>query len=118
LFCGVGGSPPAGNEAIALLARKKRWPIIENILRGPNPEGRVYAVLALLCGERHGRKVPPETRATIDTVLALDLPISVCRGCMYDHATAPAIVEEFLDHFESHWYGSPWQKQDTPPFRH
>jgi len=79
-FCGVPGRIPEGREAIDLFIAAKRTDLLENILRGYNPGGRIYAALALFKMEKGGIKLDPKTRDTIERVGNLDSRITVCPG--------------------------------------
>jgi hypothetical protein len=81
--CGYGGGTPAGKGSIDLFIAAKRIDLLENILRGYNPGGRIYAAMALLKMEEDGVKLDPKTRETIEKVANLDIDIQICRGCIY-----------------------------------
>jgi hypothetical protein len=54
--------------------------MVENILRGYNPGGRMYAVLALLTTQRKGTQLSAESQKSIRTVLHLDIRIESYSG--------------------------------------
>ena len=50
--CGVAGMILQGKESIDLVVKSKRIDLLENILRGYNPGGRIYALIAFLKMEK------------------------------------------------------------------
>jgi hypothetical protein len=80
--CGLHGGILEGKKSIQLLIDAKRVDLIENVLRGYNPSGRIYAAIALLRMERKGLSLKPETVATIHKVEELDVPVDACSGCI------------------------------------
>ncbi len=80
--CGLDGPILRGKISIDLLVEAKRVDLIENVLRGYNPGGRVFAAIALLKMEQNGLHLESEITGTIEKVGALDIPISVCAGCI------------------------------------
>jgi hypothetical protein len=88
--------PVPGREAINALAKARRIDLIENVLRGYNPGGRIYALLALQKLRRLGVRISPATTATMRKVYDLDVAVSTCRGCFrYNEVLAPKIVREW-----------------------
>jgi|CXWL01.1.fsa_nt_gi hypothetical protein len=83
--CGYGGKPPAGHDEIQNLIRAGRWDLIKNVLRGPNPVGRLYAAEALLRADLKADKdkkiIDPDDRQTIDTIRYAGIRIPRCSGC-------------------------------------
>jgi hypothetical protein len=82
--CGYPGATSAGKNSIDLFIAAKRIDLLENILRGYNPGGRIYAALALLKMEKDGITLEPKIRETIEKVANLDINIKICRGCIYN----------------------------------
>jgi ribosome-binding factor A len=80
--CGYGGSVLEGKTAIDALIKGKRIDLIQNVLRGYNPGGRVFAAIALVRMNQQGLQLDAETLATLNRVLSLDVPISTCAGCI------------------------------------
>jgi len=80
--CGEGGEPPAGAKEAQALRSARRFDLLRNVLRGPNPEARVYALKAL---EQTGTSTGD--RAAIEAVSTLPLKITTCTGCIYFHGT-------------------------------
>ena len=84
-----------GEIAISALVHAKRVDLIENVLRGFNPGGRIYAALALLKLSKSGGLVlSPETISTIAKVSNLDISIRTVRGCIVTYRTANDILSE------------------------
>jgi hypothetical protein len=79
--CGIvaGSGLPKGRDEIGVLASARRIDLIRNILRGPNPEARIYAAWAL---ERLGA-VAPADQTVIAAVMNLPISINTCSGCIF-----------------------------------
>lgn len=69
-----------GKPAIDALEDAKRVDLIENVLRGYNPGGRIYAAISLLRMERRGRRLSRATKTAIRKVVALDAETGTCIG--------------------------------------
>jgi hypothetical protein len=96
--CGIRGAPLEGRIAINALVDAGRIDLIENVLRGYNPGGRVYAILALLRMKKEGRALSAGTQNTIDRLLDLPIKVSTCFGCnMADHPTAKQAILDMYD---------------------
>lgn len=91
--CGYGGVVPQGKLAIDALVKAKRIDLIENILKGYNPGGRVYAALALLGMKKEGLRLRSDTQSTINKLKSLDIKIETCSGCIVTPRTAKEILE-------------------------
>ncbi|HKY30458.1 MAG TPA: hypothetical protein VJM12_21180 [Pyrinomonadaceae bacterium] len=86
---------PDGEIAIDGLIQAKRVDLIENVLRGFNPSGRVYAALALLQLSRDNQLVlSPDTIGTIAKIRNLNISIMRVRGCLISYQTAAEILSE------------------------
>jgi len=81
-ICGLDGPVLEGRKSIDLLVKAKRVDLIENVLRGYNPGGRIYAAIALLKMKEQGLGLEPEITGTIEKVGALDIPIAACASCL------------------------------------
>ena len=87
-----------GERAIASLLNSERVDLLENVLRGFNPSGRVYAALALLkLSKKNGFALSDDTVSTIAKVSNLDIPIITVRGCIVNSRTAKEIFSEPVD---------------------
>ena len=84
-----------GEIAIDALVQAKRFDLIDNVLRGFNPNGRVYAALALLkLSKKNELVLSPDTINTIAKVSNLDIPIWTVKGCLVSSRTAKEILTE------------------------
>ncbi len=91
--CGYGGGVPYGRQAIDALVKAKRTDLIENVLRGYNPGGRVYAALALLEMKKQGARLSSDTQSAINRIKSLDIELETCSGCIVTPKTAREILE-------------------------
>lgn len=91
--CGFAGITPEGKKAIDALMKANRVDLVENVLRGFNPGGRVYAALALLSLKNSGRPLSHETQITIKKISSLDIKIGTCAGCLLGSRTAKEILK-------------------------
>jgi len=93
---GVGGRE--GEIAIDALVNANRIDLIENVLRGFNPGGRVYAALALLKLNKGNKLVlSADTVGTIEKVRYLDISIGTIAGCLVSSRTAKEILSDLDD---------------------
>lgn len=69
-----------GRPAIMALEKAGRKDLIENVLRGFNPGGRIYAAISLLRMKRKGIKISASTQRTIGRIIASDANASTCYG--------------------------------------
>jgi hypothetical protein len=82
-------------KAIDALVHAKRVDLIENVLRGFNPSGRVFAAFALLKLNKNSEQIlTSDTISTIAKVRNLDIPIVTVRGCIVSRRTANDILSE------------------------
>jgi hypothetical protein len=89
----VGGSD--GEIAIAALVNAERFDLVENVLRGFNPNGRIYAARELLKLNKEGRLVlSADTLAVIAKISNLDIQISRVSGCIVKRLHAKEILED------------------------
>lgn len=87
--------PVDGDMAIAALVNANRVDLIENVLRGFSPSGRVYAASALLQLNKKSHVVlSADIVTTIEKVRNLDLPITTAHGCIVSRRTADEILNE------------------------
>jgi hypothetical protein len=94
---GEGGDKPDGRLAMEkLLAHEQGASLLEDALRGPNPEGRLYAAEGLLRLERKGRKLGEQARKDIEWVRKSDVKIHACSGCEMSWEPAATPLEEML----------------------
>lgn len=90
--CGYAGTKPAGRAGAQALQKARRVDLLGNILRGPNPEGRVYAAQALESLGRAGVALGAGDQEAIVKVKALPVLINACSGCMPESATAAQLL--------------------------
>jgi hypothetical protein len=86
--CGEVGWPPRGRDAESVLEKQRRVDLFRNVLRGPNPEGRVYAAQALT----DLQAMRPEDGAVVAKLASLPIPIMTCGGCTYWHQSSAAAL--------------------------
>ncbi len=91
-FCYFAGVPPAGRKAIQRLLADPASDVIRAVLRSTNPEARVYAVEAMLELERSGASISEVDRRAMKKIVELQIPISVCDGCLVYQSTAKEIL--------------------------
>jgi hypothetical protein len=88
----VGGS--AGEMAIAALVNAERFDLLENVVRGFNPNGRIYAARELLKLSKEGRLVlSADTLSVIAKISNLDIKIRRVFGCIVNHTDAKEILD-------------------------
>jgi hypothetical protein len=84
-----------GEIAIAALLNASRVDLIENVLKGFNPSGRVYAALALLkLGKKNELVLSADTISTIAKISNLNIPITTVRGCLVSSRTANELLSD------------------------
>lgn len=82
-----------GEAAMNALVHAKRVDLIENVLKGFNPSGRVYAAAVLLKLSRNGQLVlSSDTIGTIAKVSNLTISITIVSGCIVSCLTANEIL--------------------------
>jgi hypothetical protein len=86
--CGVAGSPPLGAKETLMLEKAGRLDLLRNVLRGPNPEGRVYAAQAL----RRHQPLTPDDASVIEKIRTQPTIIFGCSGCMPMNAPAAQVL--------------------------
>jgi hypothetical protein len=85
------------NEGVEALVNAKRIDLLENVLRGYNPGGRVLAALTLLEQERSGVHLSPGTQGAIGVVMNLNIDL---HACVYDMCSS-VTAREALKWFDS-----------------
>ena len=78
--CGDGGSPAEGASETRALRSARRIDLLRHVLRGPNPEARVYALEAL----GRLRALDAADRAVAERLAAAPMKVTTCNGCIYD----------------------------------
>jgi hypothetical protein len=95
--CFEAGVPPPGREAIDRLRNAGAVQHLGQVLRGMNPEGRLYAAQALLQLAAEDRNVPTRDREAIAKLRAMPTLIEACGGCIMYTATADDLLEDADD---------------------
>jgi len=94
--CGLAGPMLRGREAIDLIAHERNLELLTNVLRGYNPGGRVYALLALSELQEKGVRIPAETKQLMRRVQRLKIPVTTCVGCIVSRGLfANEVVKRF-----------------------
>jgi hypothetical protein len=95
---GEDGAPPPGRDAVErILAHERGRALLEDVLRGPNPEGRLYAAEALLRLEKKGGTLGEQEKKDIEWVRKSSVKIHVARGCLVSWEPAAKPLEEMLE---------------------
>jgi hypothetical protein len=86
-----------GEMAIAALVNTERFDLVENVLRGFNPNGRIYAARELLKLNKEGRlSLSADSLAVIAKISNLDIQIRAVSGCLVDRRLAREILEDTI----------------------
>ncbi len=93
--CGMASTPVPEQLAIQAMVASGRVDLLENMLRGYNPGGRMYAAVALM-NLRDSVGLRPEVEATLRKVLDLDADIKTCSGCIGQTLTARAALASLV----------------------
>jgi hypothetical protein len=95
--CYESGVAPEGRTAINYFVHSNNIPVIREVIKGYNPEGRLYAIEALLIAANEGKTIlTNEDKKLIKDILSLNIPISSCRGCLVSKSTANELLDEKL----------------------
>jgi hypothetical protein len=95
---GEGGEPPEGRNAVERILGHEQGPaLLDDILRGPNPEGRLYAAEALLRLEKKGLRLDEQVRKSIDWIRESGVKIHVARGCEISWEPGAGPLREMLE---------------------
>lgn len=91
--CGYGLEEPAARIAINIFTARKDTVALRSILRGLNPEGRVYAMEELLLlGADEAILLTSDDKQFMKMLLLMDTPISACGGCDFEQAKAAELI--------------------------
>jgi hypothetical protein len=92
--CGAFGRNPKGRYAIEYI-KNNNSELLMNILKGYNPEGRIYAVAAIKDLSKHRKiKLQKIEKETIKKIINLDIPIRSCNGCLIGTSKAKKLVKK------------------------
>lgn len=94
---GDDGAPPPGRLEVLALVEAGRFDLIRAALRGMNPEGRAWAVWALLERAKHGPVLEPLDEKAIARLRDLPLELVVSEGC----TILGLRLDEALKHIDS-----------------
>ena len=84
-----------GETAIAALVNAERFDLVESVLRGFNPNGRIYAARELLKLHKAGSRIlSADTLAVIAKISNLDIQITTVRGCLVNRLDAKDILDD------------------------
>ena len=92
--CYEDGAPPEGRPTADRFWREGSSWWIDRALTGPNPEGRVYAAEVILRWKLEGQSLGESCSTRARRVLALDVPIRSCAGCLVSAEKAADLVSE------------------------
>lgn len=92
LDCYFPPQKPEGRRAIEKLVRNDQWTLIANVLRGLDPEGRIYAAQVMLEEAKKGHGITADDRAIIRTLRHLPIEVSTCSGCTVEPQTGVDIL--------------------------
>ncbi|TRX03228.1 hypothetical protein [Flavobacterium gawalongense] len=97
-FCSDGDFELEGRKAINHFISKNDFTTIKEIIKGYNPEGRIYAVEALLNFVKEGKTtLTKEEKFAIQKIIALKIPIRICYGCIISQSTAKELLAFKID---------------------
>jgi len=95
--CYYSGEEPDGRKAINYFISSNNIEAIREITKGYNPEGRLYAIEALLTYVKKAKAIlTNEDKILIKKILALNIPISACSGCIVSKSTADDLLDAKL----------------------
>ncbi len=77
--CSEDGSPAPGRTDALSLVHARRFDLLRNVLRGGNPEGRLYAAWVL----EAANALEPADQAIAEKLAKLPIEIKTCRGCIF-----------------------------------
>ncbi len=86
---------PDGRKAIELLVKSKRFDLITNILMGYNPDGRAYAIEAMILNNRHHTA---EASHIISKLIKIPIITQTIVGCLLE----PMLYKELIEKIEKH----------------
>jgi len=86
-----------GQMAIAALVDAERFDLVENVLRGFNPNGRIYAARELLMLNQKGRlALTADTLAVIAKISNLDIQIKMVSGCLVSRIPTKDVFDDLF----------------------
>lgn len=83
--CGAAGSPTQTHRMFETIDASGDPDLLRSIMRGPSPEGRIYAAKALFRRAADGSvSLAKEDESAYAAISALSIPIRACSGCAAD----------------------------------
>ncbi len=99
-YCQTKGVKPSGRIAIEELINAKRFDLIKNVLRGYNPEGRAYAIEALVkYHSKNKTNLDEDDKQVIQKLTKSHLSVYTCTGCFIEKKSYKEIYTDLLIHF-------------------
>lgn len=99
-YCQPRGIKPSGRIAIEELINAKRFDLIKNVLRGYNPEGRAYAIEALVkYHSKNKTNLDEGDKQVIQKLIKSYLYVNTCKGCFIENKSYKKIYTDLLSHF-------------------
>jgi len=86
---------PEGRKAIEYLIKEKEFVLIENVLKGYNPEGRIYAYEAL----RKSNNLSTDIQKTVSNLKKLPVQIINIYGCLPHRYFSKDIIKKINDYY-------------------
>jgi|GEM_PF-1949604 len=97
-ICYSGGVEPKGRIAINYFIAKKDSNALREIMKRYNPEGRLYAVDALLkLSNDNIISLTNDDKLLIYKIISSKIPISACIGCLVSNSTANQLIKQKID---------------------
>jgi hypothetical protein len=91
------GYPPKGRDAINYFIRQMDYQTIRKILKGSNPEGRVYALEALMTAAKNKIiKLTDEDKALMKEILFRKTLINTCSACHHHKSKTEKLFDPSL----------------------
>jgi hypothetical protein len=95
--CGYNAERPEAGKAVDRLASGKHIKLLRNIVRGYNPEGRLYALETLHEMAMNGtHRMSRADERLIETILGLNLYVDICVGNKISRARGQVVQEMVL----------------------
>lgn len=91
--CGVAGIVPLGKDSVdSIQAAGNSIELLENVLRGYNPGGRIYSLITLRHLKRQGTVFSPSIERTMEKLLTSNLTLDACFGGTIHRLTTKEII--------------------------
>lgn len=95
-YCYYEGIQPKGAKAVEYFIKRKDIYSLKEILKGYNPEGRLYAAEALLKLAYKYQKIvlSEDIKILINQIINSNIKINVCSGCRTSSLTVKEIIDD------------------------